>query len=184
MTDNTTLTTHATDQLESPRIYVACLAAYNHGILHGTWLDATLEPEAIMDATQAMLKTSPIAGAEEHAIHDYEGFYNFELSEYEDFTEVHEYANFLQEYGQIGALLLTYVECDVRIAEAMMKDGYCGGYRSLAGFAQEITEDTIEIPEELRYYIDYQAMALDMESNGEIITFEIAHDEVHIFWHR
>ena len=23
-----------------PRIYVACLAAYNNGILHGAWIDA------------------------------------------------------------------------------------------------------------------------------------------------
>ena len=26
---------------EPPRIYVACLAAYNNGILHGAWIEAT-----------------------------------------------------------------------------------------------------------------------------------------------
>ena len=26
---------------EQPRIYVACLAAYNNGILHGAWIEAT-----------------------------------------------------------------------------------------------------------------------------------------------
>ena len=27
-----------------PRIYVACLAAYNNGHLHGAWIDAAQEP--------------------------------------------------------------------------------------------------------------------------------------------
>ena len=58
----------------SIRIYVACLAAYNNGILHGSWIDATESPDAMMDAIQKMLGCSPIPNAEEWAIHDYEGF--------------------------------------------------------------------------------------------------------------
>jgi antirestriction protein len=34
------MTTAATLTTE-PRIYVACLAAYNNGNLHGAWIDAT-----------------------------------------------------------------------------------------------------------------------------------------------
>lgn len=40
---------------DRPRIYVACLAAYNNGILHGAWIDADQEPWAIWDAIRAML---------------------------------------------------------------------------------------------------------------------------------
>lgn len=29
----------------TPRIYAACLAAYNSGRLHGRWIDATQDPE-------------------------------------------------------------------------------------------------------------------------------------------
>ncbi|MDR0779720.1 MAG: antirestriction protein ArdA, partial [Pseudomonadales bacterium] len=65
-------TTTSTDM--EPRIYVACLAAYNNGILHGAWLDAAQEPEALQNEVRDMLAASPIAGAEEWAIHDYEGF--------------------------------------------------------------------------------------------------------------
>ncbi|MDT9165744.1 antirestriction protein ArdA, partial [Escherichia coli] len=57
-----------------PRIYVACLAAYNNGILHGAWIDAAREPWAIYDDIRRMLRASPITDAEEWAIHDYEGF--------------------------------------------------------------------------------------------------------------
>ena len=44
------------------RIYVACLAAYNNGCLHGRWIDATT-PDEIMDAVRAMLAASPELGA-------------------------------------------------------------------------------------------------------------------------
>ena len=53
---------------DAPRIYVACLAAYNNGCLHGRWIDATT-PDEIMDEVRAMLAASPLPGAEEWAIH-------------------------------------------------------------------------------------------------------------------
>ena len=52
------------------RIYVACLASYNAGILHGAWIDATQCIEAIHDQIAAMLAASQIEDAEEYAIHD------------------------------------------------------------------------------------------------------------------
>ena len=68
---------------DTPRIYVACLASYNAGILHGEWIDAT-DADTIREAIQEMLKRSPTPGAEEWAIHDYEGFGPLRLSEFED----------------------------------------------------------------------------------------------------
>ncbi len=41
-------------------------------------------------------------------------------------------------------------------------------------YAYDLINETTEIPESLRYYIDYDAIARDMEINGEI--FEINHD--------
>ena len=58
---------------EHIRIYVADLAAYNAGHLHGVWIDATLELGDIQEQVDAMLATSPVEGAEEYAIHDVEG---------------------------------------------------------------------------------------------------------------
>ncbi|RAN32725.1 hypothetical protein HY11_17410 [Hyphomonas pacifica] len=53
---------------DRPRVYVACLAAYNNGCLHGRWIDATT-PDEIMVEVCAMLADSPLPGAEEWAIH-------------------------------------------------------------------------------------------------------------------
>ena len=58
------------------RIYVACLAAYNAGHLHGDWIDVSDDPAEMGEAVAAMLKRSPVPGAEEYAIHDYDGFPN------------------------------------------------------------------------------------------------------------
>ena len=72
--------TSATDN--NPRIYVACLAAYNNGYLHGAWIDADQDADEIRDEIAAMLARSPIKGAEDYAIHDYEGFEGVIIKEY------------------------------------------------------------------------------------------------------
>ena len=184
MTHHLTTSAQHSDAMEAtPSIYVACLAAYNNGKLHGTWIDATLEPDAIMEATQAMLKASPEPDAEEWAIHCYENFHGFPLSEWEGFAEVHAYATFIQEHGRLGAELIAYTG-DIEHARAMMSDGYAGCFESLADFAEELTEDTTTIPQHLTGYIDYERMADDMEGTGDIFTIRTAHDEVHVFWNR
>lgn len=45
--------------MTTPRIYVACLAAYNSGCLHGAWIDADQPAEDIWAEINAMLKASP-----------------------------------------------------------------------------------------------------------------------------
>ena len=40
------------------QIYVACLAAYNNGILHGRWIDAQQDAWAVYDDIRAMLDAS------------------------------------------------------------------------------------------------------------------------------
>lgn len=71
----------AADDLD-PRIYVACLAAYNRGCLYGAWIPVEDDEAAVWLQINAMLAASPIAGAEEWVIHDYEGFGGVELAEY------------------------------------------------------------------------------------------------------
>ncbi len=63
-----------------------------------------------------------------------------------------------------------------------MEENYSGCYKSLADYAEELTEDTSQIPESLAYYIDYERMGRDMELNGDVYTIEAAYDEEHVFW--
>ena len=164
------------------RIYVACLAAYNNGILHGVWIDADQPVDDIRADIAAMLKASPIDGAEEYAIHDYEGFGGVSIAEYQGLESVTAIAAFVAGQGALGARLIEYCG-DLEEARGMLEEGYAGEYASLADFAQELTEQTTDIPESLRYYIDYEAMARDFEIN-DVMTIETGFEEVHVFWRR
>ncbi|MEM6411962.1 MAG: antirestriction protein ArdA [Pseudomonadota bacterium] len=168
---------------ERPRLYVACLAAYNNGCLHGRWMDATT-PDEIMAQVRVMLADSPQPDAEEWAIHDYEGFEGANLSEYASFENACELADFIEEHGALGGKVLKHFGSELAEARAAFED-YAGEYSSAADFAEQLHEDTgTEIPEALRYYIDWQALARDIELNGEIMVFQTRFHEVHIFWNK
>jgi len=162
------------------RIYVACLAAYNNGILHGAWIDANQDEDAICYAIHDMLKVSPIECAEEYAIHDYEGFCGISISEYEGIAQVAEYAAFIAEHSELGGALYSHYG-DIESAQKAITDHYHGSYKSLTDFAEELTEETTQIPDSLRFYIDYEAMARDLEIN-DVVAIETGFEQVHVFW--
>ena len=144
-----------------PKIYVACLAAYNNGYFHGQWIDANRSAEAIQSDIQYMLKQSPIPDAEEWAIHDYQGFKGLRLSEYEDIATVAEIAGFVQQYGEAWALFAEHVGIEYATKEAF-EEAYQGEWDSEEAFAENLAEETMEIPEHLQYYIDYEKFARDL----------------------
>lgn len=168
-------------QSTEPRDYVACLAAYNNGHLHGAWISATT-PDEIRDAVRTMLAASPEPNAEEWVIHDYEGFEGANLSEYASFETVCGIADFVREHGELGATLLHYFGGELEEARAAFED-YAGEYRSAAEFAEQLHDDIgTQIPASLQYYVDWSALARDMELNGDIMTVETGFDQVHVFW--
>ena len=168
--------------IEEINIYVADLAAYNNGKLHGVWIDATQDLDDIQAQINQMLAKSPEGFAEEYAIHDYEGFCGYSVSEYDGIELVHEIACFIEEHSDVGGELLNHFSGDIDEAKKAMEDNYCGCHSSLADYAEELTEQTTEIPQHLAFYIDYERMGRDMELSGDIYTIETAHDEVHVFW--
>lgn len=168
---------------EEIRVYVADLAAYNNGFLHGVWIDATLELDDIQEQVSEMLKATPLdEEAEEYAIHDYEGFGAYSVSEYEGLESVHEVACFLEEHGEVAGDVLSHFGDNLEDARKALEENYSGCYSSLADYAEELTEGTAEIPQHLANYIDYERMGRDMEVGGEIFTVETGYQEVHIFW--
>lgn len=51
-------------------------------------------------------------------------------------------------------------------------DEVCIFHGSAADYAQELIEETTEIPETLRFYIAYEAIAHDMKLNGELVEID------------
>jgi len=83
----------------TPRIYVASLADYNAGRLHGRWIDADQPIQVIREEIAAMLAESKEHfGAEERAIHDHENVGGLSLSK-SDEGDLHELALGLGDDG-------------------------------------------------------------------------------------
>ncbi len=162
-----------------PRIYVACLASYNNGILHGAWIDCTISSDHIQDQLNKMLKASTILDAEEWEIHDYEYFYGCDPSG-RSFDDLHEIALFVEEHEDLGGELLD-IHCDLDKAKEVLEDDYLDCFESIADYAEELTTSCYDIPKYLEYYIDFDAMARDMELNGEFYSIETGYQEHHIF---
>jgi len=142
-----------------PKIYVACLAAYNSGILYGVHIDATLEPDDMLDLIGEMLEKSPIEGAEEWAIHDFDDFGHLNLSELEDLQQVHDIACFLVEKGELGARLLKEFGENVDEARRVMDEDFIGKYDSLRDYVHEMVDEYYnDLPEFISHHLDYKAM--------------------------
>lgn len=62
-----------------------------------------------------------------------------------------------------------------------MTDRYLGAHASVADYVQDMAEETSSIPQALRYYIDYRAMARDAEMSGDLFTLTTTYDVVHVF---
>ncbi len=74
----------------------------------------------------------------------------------------HEVACFIEEHGELGAELLGYYS-DIEDARKAVDESYCECHTSVADYAQELTEDTGNIPSHLEMYIDCEHMGRDME---------------------
>jgi len=126
----------------TPRIYVACLAAYNNGILHGAWIDADQSADELHEAVQRMLAASPQPGAEEWAIHDFEGFAPLRLGEYESLERVAAIAAGIAEHGRAFTAWLSYDSDRDPVEADAFEDAYRGEWESLRAYAEDYAEST------------------------------------------
>lgn len=151
----------------TPSIYVACLAAYNNGHLHGRWIDATQDAEEIHVEIKDILASSPVPGAAEWAIHDFEGFGDFKVSEWEKIETISELAAAIDEHGELIPAIMDWKGCDVEAAIETLQDDYHGEHDGKEEFAMDWHEQCgSEIPDWLSYYVDWQAIARDMFMDG------------------
>jgi antirestriction protein len=167
---------------DTPRIYVACLAAYNGGRLHGEWIDVDQSADEIHEAIKQMLSQSPEPSAEEWAIHDHENFQGIEIGESASIETVVDIAALLREHDGVGAIAYNHFS-DLDEARKALAEQYYGEWSSLADWAEDYLKDTgglENVPESLRGYIDFERWARDQEMGGDIFSVE-AGGKVHIF---
>jgi antirestriction protein len=156
----------------SPSIYVACLAAYNSGTLHGCWIDAAQEPEDLQADIDAMLARSPVYDAEEWAVHDVEDLPD--LGEYPDLAHVARIAQGIEQHGEAFRAYLDWADDDRATVEDF-EQRYIGEYRTRAEFAEQWLEDTgglTDVPEHLQAFIDFDAYGRDMLLGGCVVNMD------------
>ena len=149
------------------RIYVACLAAYNAGYLHGRWIDVAQGIEHIWSEIRQMLAESPVPGAEEHEIHDLDGFGGLNIGDIETVCEM---AELIEEHGEELVVGLYNYYGSLEDAKEAIEDRYRGEYDSEVEYATELFDECYahDIPENLRFYIDYEKFARDLFINDYV----------------
>jgi antirestriction protein len=170
-----------------PRIYIASLSDYNAGRLVGKWvdIDATTTEEDLYEAVAAVLATSLEPGAEEFAIHDFDGFPAGLVGEYEPLERVAAYGRFLAEDdgGERFAFLDVYSGAADDLEDAF-SEAYLGAYDSVLEYAESYVEDTgllASVPEDVQRYFDYTAFARDLELGGDIYAVRLPDYRVAVF---
>lgn len=185
----------------SAQIYVADLAAYNAGYLHGSWIalaDTEFDPEQVHAAIQQILELSPVRQLgeipEEWAIHDYEGFGPIKIEEHASIEKVCELAETLDALESNGediafGIFLDKVESldsfdSLDDAVEAFRDAYRGS-QSLKDYAYEYVEECIlpeidkSIRETIETYFDYEAFARDMSYDGYTEVYD--HGDYYLF---
>ena len=166
---------HETEPRPIPRIYVASLSDYNNAYLHGVWLDASRDPEAIHTDIQAMLSASRQPDAEEFAIHDYEGFGVCRIGEYDSIERVARIAQGIHEHGDAFAAWV-YVSEGASERFNDFTEAYLGHYDSVTAYAEQLIDDLgyndelDRLPESLRSYLrfDTDQLGRDLVFGGDI----------------
>ena len=170
-----------------PRIYVASLSDYNAALLHGAWIDANQDPEAIGAEVSEMLAASPTPLAEEWAIHDYEGFGPLRLSEWERFDTISAIAGAIADHGpDVAGAYITNIGTDYINPESLsddIADAYRGAWDSLGDYAENLAVELGELADDSTWplnCIDWQQAGMELVYGSDIWTYE-AGGTVHVF---
>jgi antirestriction protein len=163
--------------MTTPQIYVACLAAYNSGHLHGEWIEVD-DVDTIKDAINTMLSNSPIPNAEEWEIHDIEGLPSG--ADGHSLEDIVQYADFIKEHGELGEAVLDHCCGDIEQALNLMEN-YNGEFKNEEDFAVRLVEDCYDLKPmgNLQYYFDYAAFARDLFMDGYVSIY--LNGDCHVF---
>ena len=150
-------------EVDKPSIWVACLSAYNSGYLHGAWIVPKTTKEELLEQIQEVLKGSPVGDPEEWAIHDYNNFPD--LGEYPDLEKVCEVQRAFDEYEPsiVHGYLSNFCDWDAGSLKEDIDEAFVGTFDNFREYADQTADETMEIPDHIAGYFDYEGFARDLE---------------------
>lgn len=170
------------------RIFLTDLQAYNEGSLVGRWITLPMdEMELHMAISEILTEGESVAGTEDHEeyfITDHEGFIS-EIDEYSNIFELNEMAQRIDELEEdqrtaVKLLLENYIVSDLDEAIERVDDMICTGESTMEDVAYSIIEECgmlDSMPDQLKFYFDYEAYGRDLEINGTYLE-----DDEGIIW--
>lgn len=169
--------------MTAPSVFVGTYKAYNNGSLKGKWfyLEAYSDRDEFYDAIKAFhcnpdnddARTEP-EDDPEFMFQDWEGIPDAYISEcwlHDDLWD--NWVNLTDDERELLTVYLDHVNADGDLAEA--KERFQGKFNSPEDWAEDYWENSgllSEIPENLRFYIDYQAYARDCRYAGDVVFVE------------
>lgn len=153
------------------KVYIACLAAYNSGTLHGEWIEPSSDVEELSEQIKAILKKSPAPDAEEWAFHDYDDFPN--MGEYPNLEDVCKWMELAEEYSEHKEYLNAIYDNlkNIGDTENTLENGF-SGYESFEQYANERADEELaakKLDETLlAQYFDYEKYSRDMAYSYDV----------------
>lgn len=157
----------------TPRIYIGTYNAYNNGSLHGAWIDL----EECGDAETFWAKIHEVHAKElaergeiEPMFQDWEDIPDRFISESSLSTDVwDEWVALDDDDRELLEVYLDHIDQSGTLEQA--QEAFAGKFSSEADWAEQFWEDAgyiSEVPESLRFYIDYEKYARDCRLNGDV----------------
>lgn len=146
-------------------VFIQSLEDYNAGRIVGEWVDVEgMDESELQDAINKILAKSKEEVAEEWEFAGYEGFYTLNLCGYSSIKTVITLATAINEHGEAYAIYADYVGLRYATTEGF-EDSYYGAWDSFKDFAENLFDECYlsQVPESVRFYIDYDAFARDLE---------------------
>ena len=172
---------------DRPRIWVASLADYVAGRLHGDWFDATLDEAELQSQIHAMLATSREPVAEEWGIFDHDNFAGYSVGEYESLASVTTIAKGIAEHGPAFAAWADVHYGDLDMLTGFT-DAYCGTYDSTSAWAEQVLHDSgldkkldDALPDWLRGHVRFDMEAIAQDMSGEVHIVELPDHQIAVF---
>lgn len=168
------------------KAWITSLNDYNSGRLTGEWVDLD---GTLWDSIEAFLaKRTQETGElhEEHAIHDYDDTPKpiaDWLGEYPSKEQIELLGELSEDELDMWAAWIEHVGAHYADSVQEARDAYHGTCKSKEDFAEQLVEDVCDlkgVPEMIRYHIDWEGVARDLELGGDYSFVECG-GEVHVF---
>jgi len=161
------------------RLYVGTYAKYNSGSIFGKWLD--LEDYSDKEAfLEACAKLHSDEEDPEFMFQDFEGFPESMYDESSVSDEIWEWLDLDEDDQNMLEAYQKSVDTKGTIEQA--REEYRGKYDSPADYAERFHEevgDLASVPDSLRYHIDWESVAHEMQIAG--VSFVKMNGEFYVF---